>query len=151
MVRLMLNGLERTSLAILVQRGTDLATNLAVRAHTHGGFTFRTSDGGYPDKGFAVAVAKGPERIIERTLAAADIAGFIEEQKDVIRAGNAVFNGGVCIGAWKDGNLWYLDLSIVCESYEEALAVGRQNHQLAIYDLEAAASIAIPQAEQEAA
>lgn len=104
-----------------------------------------------PDKGFAVAVAKGPERIIERTLAAADVEHFMEEHHDVIRAGNAVFNGGVCIGAWKDGNLWYLDLSIVCESYEEALALGRQNHQLAIYDLEAATSIAIPQPIQEAA
>jgi len=123
---------------------TTIAEILAARAHNSGGFTWRTSDGRYPDKGFAVAVAKGPERIVPGTLTAADIDSFMEEHADVIKAGNAVFNGGVCIGAWLDNGNWYLDLSIVCRSLDEALVLGRQNRQLAVYDLEGAQSISIP-------
>jgi hypothetical protein len=117
---------------------------LCLHAHKAGGFTFRTSDGTFPTKGFAVAVAKGPERIIARPLLAIDIEGYLAEMDGVIRAGNVVFNGGVCIGAWRDGDRWYLDLSIVCRSLDEALTLGRQNQQLSVYDLEGATSIAIP-------
>lgn len=121
-----------------------IAEILVARADNSGGFTWRTSDGRYPDKGFAVAVAKGPERRIERPLLVADILDFEREFHDVIHAGNVVFNGGVCIGAWRDGGVWYLDLSIVCRSLDEALVLGRQNKQLAVYDLESATSINIP-------
>jgi hypothetical protein len=121
-----------------------IAEILAARAASDGGFTWRTSDGRYPDKGFAVAVAKGPERIFDHAITADDIEGFMDEHHDVIRAGNAVFNGGVCIGAWESGGRWYLDLSIVCRSLDEALVLGRQNRQLAVYDLEGRSDIAIP-------
>lgn len=123
---------------------TSIPAILAARALDEGGFTYRISDGAYPRAGFAVAVSKGPERTFDRPLTAADIEAFWDDNADIIRAGNLVFKDNVCIGAWRNGDTWYLDLSIVCRSLDEALVLGRANDQLAVYDLGDATSIAIP-------
>lgn len=39
------------------------------------------------------------------------------------------------IGLWDDGGLWYLDITTIQRSRKRAIQAGRENHQLAIYDL----------------
>jgi hypothetical protein len=116
---------------------------LALRAVDFGGFTFRLSDGQFPRDGFAVAVAKGPELQLDHPPTPDDIDGFLRANAAVIEAGNIVFNGGVCVGAWDASGTWYLDLSIVCETLAEAVALGRANDQRAVYDLGRGAPVAV--------
>ncbi len=119
---------------------------LAAKAHADGGFTYRTSDGVFPSKGFVVAVDKGAERVLPGDICATCIESFALDNKSILDAGNIVFKGGMCLGAWYNAAdaRWYLDLSVVCRSLDEALTIGRHNGQLAVYDLEAGESIAIP-------
>lgn len=117
---------------------------LSQRARDFGGYTYRISDGTFPTSGFAVAVAKGPELQLDHCPTPDDIAAFAAQHADIIRAGNIVFKGGVCLGAWDAAGTWYLDISVVCRTLDEALVLGRQNHQMAVYDLEAGNPIAIP-------
>lgn len=124
-----------------------VAINLATRAVAQGGFTWRTADGEFPSKGFAVSV-KGPERILDG-LSALDIVAFGHEHAQLIAAGNLVFDRGVCIGAWYNQatKKWHLDLSVVVKTLDEAMVLGRQNAQLAVYDLGAQREHAITYAE----
>jgi hypothetical protein len=125
----------------------DVAVSLAQRARRDKGFTWRTSDGVFPEVGFAVSV-KGPERQLEpgQELYALDLVAFGHEHAQVIAAGNLVFGGGVCIGAWYNSarNRWYLDLTIVVKTLDDALTLGRGNEQLAVFDLAGNREIAIP-------
>lgn len=125
----------------------QVAIQLATRAVAMGGFTWRTSNGEYPAKGFAVSV-KGPERILDG-LSALDIVAFGHEHAQTIAAGNLVFSDSVCIGAWLNQatGKWHLDLSVVVKSLDEAMVLGRANNQLAVYDLGAQREHAITYAE----
>jgi hypothetical protein len=53
---------------------------------------------------------------------------------------------GKFLGAWKDGNFFYLDVATVVESREKAMKMGKETNQLAIYDLDAEKSIYIDKA-----
>lgn len=118
---------------------------LAERAERDGGFTYRLADARFPAAGFAVSPDKGPERVLRHAPTAEDLLGFLSDNWDVIQAAQVVFRGGVCLGAWKCGpDRWCLDISIVVSTLDEALTLGRANAQLAVYDLAAGESIAVP-------
>lgn len=125
----------------------DWLLGLVLLAEREGGLTYRLADRIMPGKGFAVSV-QGPERKLHRPLLASDLEDFLAEHAQTIEAGNIVFNGGVCLGLWNAGTVrdpcWYLDLSIVVRSLDEALVIGRNNSQLAVYDLEGQQSVNIP-------
>jgi len=53
---------------------------------------------------------------------------------------------GKFLGAWRDGDLFYLDVATVVESREKAMEMGKETNQLAIYDLGAGESIYIDKA-----
>lgn len=42
---------------------------------------------------------------------------------------------GLFCGAWLDGDTWYIDTSILIQDKKQAIKIGLQNNQLAIYDL----------------
>lgn len=130
---------------------SEVAAFLAHMGSAHGGFTYRTSDGTFPRNGFAVSVAKDLERSWDGPLLAQHVTEFYAANAQLIEAANVVFSGGACVGAWQDGGRWYLDLSIVVRSLDEALVLGRHNKQLAVYDLADQVSIAIPYHDEVAA
>lgn len=45
------------------------------------------------------------------------------------------------MGGWKDGKFFYYDAVWIIESKEEALRIGRENEQIAIYNIETATLI----------
>ena len=115
--------------------GPGLAAYLHDKARANGGVTWNIANGRSPRTGFAVAISKRIERIIERPLFDSDIEEFCRDNSQAIAAGNLVFKDQVCLGLWKNEGKWYLDLSIACDTLDEALTIGRQSRQLAVYDL----------------
>ncbi len=95
----------------------------------NGGFTYNLHTGTTPKQGYAVAL-QGRECKVER-LSARIIDEYVDEHAEAITV------PGACVGAWysPEADTWYLDVSIVLASLDEALVVGRANKQLAVYDL----------------
>lgn len=115
-----------------------IATELCARALAHGGFTYRVADAQYPTEGYAVAIP-GHERQL-RAMTPDAIAGYMTERRNVFDS------AGHCLGAWynAEADLWYLDVSIVVPTHRQALAEGRRNQQIAVYDLARGESIEVP-------
>lgn len=126
------------------------SVQLCNKAVECGGFTYRIKDGAYPTTGFVVSVA-GPERKLAGISSTA-IDAFVRDNRQTFEAANIVFRGGACLGAWwnKGDARWYLDLSIVVPTLDEALALGRLNGQLAVFNLDDGQSVAIPYYPEEA-
>lgn len=118
---------------------------LAHRANEQGGFTFNPSSNAFPTSGCAVSCFPGHEYIIERDrLLPEDIASYLKKVEVVLT------QPGACLGAWKDGHRWFLDVSCVVSTREEAAGLGREHNQIAYYDLGAGETIYLTQAEQAA-
>ena len=86
------------------------------------------------DNGFMVSI-KGQEVKVNKN----DIQGIkkeIEKKREFI--GN---KKGLYIGLWLDNDIMFVDVSIHIVDYLEALEVGRNNDQLAIFDLQKKDSI----------
>lgn len=65
-----------------------------------------------------------------------DIKNIEEIKKEIEKKKEKIKNiDNVYIGLWVDNDIMYIDLSIHIIDYMEALEVGRDNKQLAIYDL----------------
>lgn len=114
------------------------ATELCARALANGGFTFRVADAVYPAEGYAVAIP-GHERLYKQ-LTPGIIQDYMAEHAE------SFTHAGHCLGAWfnPESGTWYLDVSIVFPYYSQALAEGRRNQQIAVYDLGLGASIEVP-------
>lgn len=54
----------------------------------------------------------------------------INEYKKIIEN-----KAGCYVGVWLEDGLYYIDVSILIDNFNEALEVGKKNKQLAIYDL----------------
>lgn len=113
-----------------------LATKLWALAKLNGGFTYRVADGAHPTEGFAVAIP-GHERQL-RNFTPEAIALYMQERRNVFDS------AGHCLGCWFHNGLWYLDVSIVLPTYRQALAEGRRNMQIAIYDLAKGEALDVP-------
>ena len=111
---------------------------LADNANVHGGFTYSPWSGLLARTGYAVACYPGHEvRHCRAMLTPDDIAGFYDAwcldcEDPFIDGPNNPENH---IGAWQDGDTWYLDVSRVVPDLETALQLAREHHQLAVYDL----------------
>lgn len=114
-----------------------IAKELHARALANGGFTYRVADGTYPTDGFAVAIP-GHERQFLRNFGPEAIADYMRERRNVFDS------AGHCLGCWLHDGLWYLDVSIVLPTYRQALAEGRRNLQIAVYDLGRGETIEVP-------
>lgn len=96
---------------------------VAVAAQNPDGFTYNIKTGKMQREGVAVARketqnsfgAEGLENVVKFALA----------------------NGVPCVGGWRDSNtgLYYFDATEICETREEAIQRGRENEQIAVFDI----------------
>ena len=115
----------------------DLIPGLLEELNPDGGFSVNLISGKRPDSGFMVSIA-GCERVYDLVdVDAAALVNYIDEFKPVLE------RPGLFLGAWVNGCLVYLDVSINVENRDKALEIGRDNNQLAIYDLAANESISV--------
>ena len=107
----------------------DFAAVAEVIVKEEGGITFSFVDQSEPKSGFAVGV-EGHEKTVPL-----DIFTYRSIRGYILDKSVELFEEGYCLGIWIDGNLVYLDLSLVFEDQVEASLVARAHKQLAYYDL----------------
>ncbi len=96
----------------------------------NGGYTLAL-DGGSPQGGYAVAIYPNAERIIpEAEIASGDILQYIDDWADVLKR-----DARAHLGGWVDEGQAYLDLSAVVDDLDEAMIIGWENKQKALFDL----------------
>lgn len=103
-----------------------------------GGFTVEPATGRDVTGGYAVSVHPECERVIA-TPSEADLATYVIDHAPTLSQPGRRFGG------WHDPDtgLVHLDVSLVVESLDEALALARDNNQLAVFDLTMLASISV--------
>lgn len=103
-----------------------------------GGFTVEPVTGRDVTRGYAVSVHPECERMIV-TPSEADLVTYVIDHAPTLSQPGRRFGG------WHnpDTGLVHLDVSLVVESLDEALALARDNNQLAVFDFATLASIPI--------
>lgn len=104
--------------------------NLVKHILETGGITYNINKKGLTTTGFICAKAEN-ECIISEKLEVAHLQEYIAKYSEDLKEGNAN------LGAWfntEDGKT-YLDTSYRFDTLEEAVAFGKANNQLAIFDL----------------
>lgn len=81
-----------------------------------------------PNKGYFVALPNREKKIKHLTIQ--DISDFCNENSD------RLFNSNIYLGGWYHEGFYYLDVSAMFIHKNDALSVGRENNQIAIYDAE---------------
>lgn len=115
---------------------------LADRACRDLGFTVSFKDGTTPAHGYAVSIA-GYERIVA-SMHAVELGQYLVDLLPLWEDLQGAEGGdSLHFGAWYDGKQWYLDVSTVIHTRSYAEALGRRNHQKAIFDLAKKESIAL--------
>ncbi|MEV0445705.1 hypothetical protein AB0I84_17685 [Streptomyces spectabilis] len=82
-----------------------------------------------PTGGYMVSIAGSERTIPVESFGPNSLAAYVADYWPRAVGENLYY------GAWVDGDLVYLDLSVNVESREEAEAMGRLESQLAIYDV----------------
>ena len=114
--------------------------HLAQKANEDKGFTYNLSQEKFIATGFAVgAFSKLEKKIFDPILDPRHIADYINKNVLDLLPRNS------CLGAWYDGTAWYLDVSYVVPTIQEAAGIARKNNQLAIYDLDKKETIYLAQ------
>lgn len=85
------------------------------------GFTVNKDLKHAPRKGYAVAMKETQNSF------------GVEGLKKVVEY---AINHNTCIGGWKEKEKYYFDASVIYEDREEAIRKGREQEQIAIFDLE---------------
>lgn len=110
-----------------------------------GGFTVAVGDGTHPTRGYAVSCY--PDRERRLPLASLGNAESLLSELDAYVSSNAdlLRQPGCYFGGWysPDDRCLYLDVSRVLPDRADALALARQHHQLAVYDLASGETIAV--------
>lgn len=77
------------------------------------------------------AVSIYPERgvILDHQPTEEEIDAYLQQNSDILGGDNA-------IGAWSSGGKTYLDVVVALEDVDQAIALGKQHNQIAIYDLQ---------------
>lgn len=104
--------------------------NLVNHIIENGGATYNLMEGQFVTSGYMCAKAEN-EMIISEELTCNHILGYMAKYAADLQKDNT------CLGAWyntEDGKT-YLDTSYRFETLEEAIAFGKANNQLAIFDL----------------
>jgi hypothetical protein len=108
---------------------------LVRRLHTDGGFTIHLPTGTVPTVGYAVSLASCEACWDLATFSIADLRGYILAHLDILQ--------DAYLGAWVYNGNVYLDVSVILPDLSEALTFGRDQHQLAVFDLTATEEIAL--------
>lgn len=100
-----------------------LAALTVITATNPTGFTFSLKTGTLSTHGYAVALAATQNSFGEEGLL--NVVSY------------AIEHDIECIGAWLDteSGLCYYDATVICDNLEDAIALGKANGQLAIFDL----------------
>lgn len=99
----------------------------------NGGASFNLLTGEYnPKSGYMVATS-GHEVVIPlKQFHNASLAGYIAEKSAILLSG--ISNTSLFLGAWVDGDKVYLDISEKVEDRQDAVKIGIERKQLAIWD-----------------
>lgn len=120
--------------------GADFAGLLKTIGQPDGGFTVQPVSGAQPKTGYALSLFKGRERVRDvGTLKLTDLAQFAKDNKDLLSQSDNYF------GAWHnpEDHKIYMDVSKVVTDASEAERLGRDNDQLAYFDLGKGQSVPI--------
>lgn len=99
-------------------------------ARYQGGFTYDLNRGIYPTTGYVVSIFPDNERqYLASEFTRQDIHNYLSEHSDTLAQEN------VCLGAWHDNGIVYLDCAVVLEDKDLAISLGEEFFQLAIFDL----------------
>lgn len=82
-----------------------------------------------PKKGFMVATSGNELVIPEKDFTRKTLRNYVKSNLKNINAKN------VNVGTWKENGLVYLDISINIQDKKEAIKLGKENNQIAIFDL----------------
>lgn len=104
----------------------------------NGGATYNIITGEYnPKKDYFVSLFGREKRIKEEDFTQTTIKDFINDNVTLLNDVNY-------LGSWADNGYIYLDVSVRVDSLEDALKLGYQNRQLAIYDANKGKVIDLP-------
>ena len=103
--------------------------NIFQKVNHNGGITIDKKGSEYKGKGYAVAVSKDLELVIDESL-------FIPELIDQVikHYGDKLNRDRVFLGIWKEAGKVYFDLSEVVTDKDQAIELGKERNQLAIFD-----------------
>lgn len=99
----------------------------------NGGASYNLLNGEFnPDNGYMVSIKDHEQVTRFNTLNLQhEIARYIRIKADILISG---LSEDKFIGAWIDDDNLVLDVSIKVDSLEDALRIGKENEQIAIYD-----------------
>ncbi len=93
------------------------------------GFSVSLATGDIPVVGYMVALEGHEERIPVDALTPDRLARYVKTHFD------ALMQDDVFLGAWRDGDTVYLDVSECVTSLAKALFLGQERRQLAVWDV----------------
>ena len=96
-----------------------------------GGLTIKPFTGEKPASGYMVALQGFELQVPVSEFFTGVVADYIGEHAQKLMA-----NPSLCLGTWVNEGTVYLDLSENIQSRDKALELGRERHQLAIFNLE---------------
>ncbi|SHN24583.1 hypothetical protein [Streptomyces yunnanensis] len=102
--------------------------HIATETTVQGGFTWARGRSN-PTSGYVVAKPEYGKKIFGWDGSAGVIAGFVAEHLLTVAA-----NERMWYGTWVSGDVLYLDLVEIIEDREDAMRLGRERNELAIYD-----------------
>lgn len=103
---------------------------LSRKANANGGLTH--SFNGESPKRYVVAIDREQKlSFIEERC----VCGYVNRNQDLL------LKDGHFFGLWFSDGVWYADVSISTDDLEEALRIGKEYNQLAIWDNETSSSI----------
>ncbi len=121
------------------RQGKTPSDSIVETHNANGGSTINLTTGKPITEGFAVAISKDYEKVIPGDkLTKEQLDAYKSEHQDVLDA-----DPRRTIGTWVDNGKTYLDISTVLPTEKEAIEVGKQNNQLAIFDLKTFTTIPI--------
>lgn len=108
------------------------------------GFSYDVAHNESPTNGYVVSPFLGRERQFAGIPSICDIMQYIIDNYDVLRKLESVLDDfpfiwgkDVVIGGWLDSatGIYYSDCSVVCDDILDAIRMGKDANQIAIFDL----------------
>jgi hypothetical protein len=97
-----------------------------ITAEQNGGVSYNLHHGHMnPDTGYMVSLA-GRERVSD-TLTYHNVLGYVNDNLEA-------FETTTYLGLWKEGDVWFMDVSVCIPNLATALRVAEVNGQRAVYD-----------------
>ena len=97
----------------------------------NGGLTIKPFQNEKPETGYMVALEGYELQVPVSEFFTGIVADYIGEHAQKLMS-----NPALCLGTWVNEGIVYLDLSENVGSREQALALGKERNQLAIFNLE---------------